>query len=83
MKFPSTNVVWSYRKTVKPAKAKTHCNSCSGEEKRKRGRPSKRWRDKAEEDSNLLRIKNGQAVIRDRRESWKIVLVESFVDLQP
>jgi hypothetical protein len=51
--------------------------------KRKRGRPSKRWRDTAEEYLNVLGIKNRLAVIRDRRESGKIVLVESFVDLEP
>ena len=37
MKFPLTNVVWSYRKNAKPAENKTHCSSCSGGEK---GRPS-------------------------------------------
>ena len=53
------------------------------EGKIKRGRPSRRWRDKTEEYLNVMGIKNGQAVIRDRRESGKIVLVVSFVDLEP
>jgi hypothetical protein len=44
-------------------------------------RLSKRWRDEAEEGLNVLGIKNGQAVIRDCRESGKIVGVEFFVDL--
>jgi hypothetical protein len=50
--------------------------------KRKRGKPSKRWRDEAEKDLNVLGIKNGQAVMRDRRESGKIVPVEFFVGLE-
>lgn len=53
------------------------------EGKRIKGRPNKRRRDDAEEDLNVLVIKNGQAVIRNSRESGKVLLVESFVDLEP
>jgi hypothetical protein len=34
---------------------------------RKRGRPRKRWKDEFEEDLNIVGIKNGRAVARDRR----------------
>jgi hypothetical protein len=33
----------------------------------KRGRPRKRWKDEAEEDLNIMRIKSGRAAARDRR----------------
>jgi len=51
--------------------------------KNEKVRPSKRWKEEAEEGLNVLGIKNWQAIIRDRRKSEKIVLVESFVDLEP
>jgi hypothetical protein len=41
---------------------------------RKGGRPSKRWRDKFEEDLNILGIKNREAMARDRQGCKKIVL---------
>jgi hypothetical protein len=41
---------------------------------RKRGRPRKRWKDEAEEGLNIMGIKNGCAVARDRRKWRKIVL---------
>jgi hypothetical protein len=41
---------------------------------RKRGRPSKRWRDNVEEDLNILGVKNREAIARDHQGSKKIVL---------
>jgi len=38
------------------------------ERRLKRGRPRKIWLDEAEEDLNILGIKNGQEVARDGRE---------------
>jgi hypothetical protein len=41
---------------------------------RKRGRPRKRWKDEAEENMNIMGVKNGRAVARDRQKCRKIVL---------
>lgn len=41
---------------------------------RKRGRPSKRWRNMVAEDLNILGVKNREAMARDRQGSKKIVL---------
>jgi hypothetical protein len=41
---------------------------------RKRGRPHKRWKEEVEEDLNIMGIKNGHVVARDRRKWRKTVL---------
>jgi hypothetical protein len=41
---------------------------------RKIGRPRKIWKDEVEEDLNIMGVKNGRAVARDRRKWRKIVL---------
>jgi hypothetical protein len=40
---------------AKPTNAKTHCNGHNG--RRKRGRPSKRWREEVEEHLNIIGIR--------------------------
>jgi hypothetical protein len=44
------------------------------EGKGKRGRPRKRWKDEVEEGLNIMGIKNGRALARDRRKWRKIEL---------
>jgi hypothetical protein len=41
---------------------------------RKIRRPRKRGRDEGEEDLNIMRIKNRQAIVTDRWEWWKTIL---------
>jgi hypothetical protein len=47
-------------------------------EKRKRGKPRKRWRDEFEEDLNIVGTKTSQEIVRDRRE-WREILLEATV----
>jgi hypothetical protein len=44
---------------------------------RKRGRPHKRWKDKDEEDLNIMGIKNGRAAARDRK--WRKIVLQATV----
>jgi hypothetical protein len=48
------------------------------EERRKRGRPRKRGRDKVEGDLNIMGIKNRHATARDRQD-WRKIVSEAKV----
>jgi hypothetical protein len=66
-------MLWTYRKDAKPKTAKTNCTGYN-RRKKERGRPRKRWKDLAEEDLNIMVIKNGCAAARDHRKWRKIVM---------
>jgi hypothetical protein len=57
---------------AKPKNAK-QIAAATIEEKSKRGRPRKKWKDEVEEDLNIMGIKNGSATARDRRKWRKTV----------
>jgi hypothetical protein len=60
-------MVWTCQKDAKPKNAKINCSSYNRRNKEKR-------KDEAEEDSNMMGIKNGSAAARDHRKWRKIVL---------
>jgi hypothetical protein len=44
---------------------------------RKRGRPHKRWKCEAEEDLNIMGIKNGRVVVRGQK--WRKIVLQAKV----
>ena len=66
VKFIKSLYIWSCWKSAKPINARTNCNSYNGMDgTTERERPSIRWRDKIEEDSKIMGIKNRQTRTTD------------------
>jgi hypothetical protein len=66
--------LYGHAKRMQNQRMPKHIAAATVEGTRKRVRSRKRWKDEAEEDLNIMRVKNVRAAARDRRKWRKIVL---------